>query len=356
MIEKNHTTMMLHPTAAERLVIASVLNWNTAALTHQVVTSLRALTVPSGLRFHIVVVDNGSRPDDVAALEEALRPMLAHGVELLRQSENLGFAGGCNVVLELAAARGAEFVWLVNSDAQVPQQNTLALLLAYMGSHPECGAVSPQLCLPEAPHKTYFSGSYHDWTRRISVRVDEARCLAEEQERPFDMWVPGTALFLRQAALAQVGMLNEQYFAYYEDDDICTRLASGGWTCNVCHETAIWHEMPRAETDRPPYYFYLIQRNHLLFWYGNTPAAFRKLLLLRLLDQAFFDVNKLIRKGCHPHATASALGILDFLSRRYGPPDLKRPVPLWIQLLVKVFGVLQKNALSQFTMIKTESQ
>lgn len=331
---------------AKRNVAVSILNWNTAAMTLACVETVRSLDIPDGVTMHILVVDNGSADEDFALLSAQAD---AHGITLHREPTNLGFAGGTNVSIRLARERNAEFIWLVNSDALIDEGPTLVKLIEMMDVVPTCGAATPKLVLPAAPHKTYFCGAYHDWGRRQSIRTAEPESRRNEEAIPSEVWVPGTALFLRMAALEQAGPLDERFFAYYEDDEICARLAAAGWVSRVCFDVAVRHHMPRAETDRPPYYFYLIQRNYLLFWFENTPAAHRKMLFAKLMDQAFFDVNKLRQKGFTPHANAALLGIHDFLRKQYGAPNLIRPVPLSMKLAVRAMWVFQYRALRKFS-------
>lgn len=327
---------------SERVVVVSILNWNTAEMTLGCVRQLKLLALPRDVRLEIVIIDNASKGSDAALLSEHSRDL---GYTLLVQPRNLGFAGGTNVAVRFAQERKADFIWLINSDAVVDQASTLADLLDLMDVHPECGAASPKLLLASAPFKPYFVGAFHDWQARQSVRVDEAETVVCENRRPKDMWVPGTALFLRITALNEAGPLDERFFAYYEDDEICARLAARGWTSRMCFSAAVKHSMPKAETDRPPYYFYLILRNYLLFWYENTPPESRNLLFLKLMDQAFFQINKLSWKGYPQHAEAAALGLHDFLKHTFGAPNLQRPVPVYLRIVIRLMQVIQRNAL-----------
>lgn len=337
---------MTHPLypQSRRLVVVSILNWNTAEMTLACVQTLAALDMPDSVRMEIVVIDNGSADADFAVLAAQAE---VNRITLHREARNLGFAGGTNVGIRLARERRADFIWLVNSDALLNQASTLASLVTMMDTETSCGAATPKLLLSAPPHTTYFCGAYHDWGLRQSVRTEEAESRRNEAVRASDTWVPGTALFLRMAALETVGALDERFFAYYEDDEICARLAAAGWVSRVCYDVAVFHHMPRAETDRPSYYFYLIQRNYLLFWWENTPASYRRMLFLKLMDQAFFDVNKLRRKGFPEHANAALLGIHDFLGKRYGAPDLKRPLPLGVRLVAGFMACVQHKALSR---------
>src|SRR5450830_1576724 len=88
-----------------------VLNWNGWQDTIACLASLQRQDYP---HFNLLVVDNGSTDGSVDQIKKAM-PAL----ELLQTGANLGFGGGCNAGIKLALARGADYVWLINSDATV---------------------------------------------------------------------------------------------------------------------------------------------------------------------------------------------------------------------------------------------
>lgn len=312
-------------------VLISILNWNGAAQTLDCVRDLLRQELPEDARADILVIDNGSAPADADMLA---RGLTALPVVLRREAVNHGFAGGHNLALMRALDEGYDFLWLVNSDAVMGNVDVLAQLLAVMTANGRCGAASPLLAILDQPEKVYFCGNFHDWTQLETQRardVDDARATAGR--RLAQQWVPGTAMLLRTQALRAVGPLDERLFAYYEDDELCARLAAHGWHCAVAYDARVLHAMPRRETDRPPYYFYLMARNRLIFWHGSTPAAHRHRLGLKLLDRALYDVNRLYYRGFPEQARAALLGINDFLGRRYGRPMLDRRPGLGLRLL-----------------------
>jgi GT2 family glycosyltransferase len=152
---------------------------------------------------------------------------------------------------------------------------------------------------------------------------------------PNDMWVVGTALFCRLAALRQVGMLDDRLFAYYEDDDICARLSHAGWTSKIAFGTKVLHARTKSSLDeRPPYYFYLMARNSIRFWCAHTPKDFRRLLKLKLLDRNLLMANSLRNKGLSAKTQACLLGIFDGLTGRTGAPELSRRTPVVMKILM----------------------
>lgn len=312
-------------------VLISILNWNGAAQTLDCVHDLLRQQLPEGASTDILVIDNGSAQADADALARGLENL---PVALRRETVNHGFAGGHNLAVARALDEHYDFLWLVNSDAVMGSGDVLARLLVLMAVDGRCGAASPLLAILDQPEKVYFCGNFHDWNRLDTHRarnVDDARATAER--RLAQQWVPGTAMLLRTRALREAGKLDERMFAYYEDDELCARLAAHGWHSAVAYDARVLHAMPRRETDRPPYYFYLMARNHLLFWDGSTPPPHRRRLGLKLLDRALYDVNRLYYRGYPEQAQAALLGIEDFLRRRHGRPVLDRTAGLRVRAL-----------------------
>ena len=319
----------------ERTVLVSILNWNTAGMTAECVASVLRLDRAPGLRLDVVVIDNASAPADRAELDAALA---AAPVTLLPQGRNLGFAGGHNVAIRHAIASGADYVWLVNSDALLAP-DTMNRLVALMEADPRCGSSSPVVRALHDDQRMDFCGARRDWRALDSQRpgtMEEARAL--EAAHPDDMWLAGTVIMFRVAALRQVGELNEKLFAYFEDDDIGVRLSRGGWTNRLAYDAVARHAQPDVK-ERAPHYFYLLYRNAFLFWTENTPPPYRRFLRLRLLDRALFTANRLFDRGLTQKAEACLLGAYDGLQGRGGPVDLQRRPPLAIRLLCGLLRV-----------------
>ncbi|WP_332876073.1 glycosyltransferase [Massilia sp. S19_KUP03_FR1] len=319
-------------------VLVSILNWNTSEMTGECVESVMKMRVDPGVSLTILVIDNGSAAPDWENLQRRLARL---NVELIRNDTNRGFAGGHNVAIKLAHERQMDFIWLVNSDSLL-EANTLTEVLKVMAADPQCGAVSPVVRILENQEEIDFCGTYHDWENLTFVR---AKTVAEgrqmESDRPMDMWLTGTVVLFRMAALRDIGELNAHLFAYYEDDDIGIRLARKGWRNRMAFETSALHATPPAK-QRPPHYFYLMHRNAFLFFVAHTPAAYRARLRWRLMDKAMFTANRLRRKGLASSADACLLGALDGWRGQGGVPALDRRPPLLMQVARKL--LLLKHA------------
>jgi GT2 family glycosyltransferase len=312
-------------------VLISILNWNSADVTLQCLESIAAMRPETGVALSVVVIDNGSREDDYQRLQQGVQ---RRGITLLRQDANLGFAGGHNLAIRMAMVQRADFIWLVNSDAVIDPA-CLGQLVALMASRPDCGAASPMVVALDDDAEIDFCGARHDWSR---LETERARSVEQahgwEHETPDTMWASGTVVMYRMAALRQIGMLDDKLFAYYEDNDIGARLAQAGWRSLVAFDARARHLRYVYDLHhRPPYYFYLMTRNSILFWRKHTPAPFRRCIRLRLLDRSLFLANILFAKSQHEKARACMLGALDGMLGRGGPPRLERRVPRLFDLL-----------------------
>jgi len=210
-------------------VAAVVVHWRDAADTRGCVESLAA--EPD---LDLVVVDNGSRPplDPIAA---------ARPVTIIRSDENLGYAGGANLGFDAALAAGAETVLLLNNDVRVRRGATDAALRV-LASDPRVAVVGPKVLAREDPSRLWLA-----WGRVTYRQSLVALCGAGEPDGPAfarerDVeWVAGCAMWLRAAALADVGRLDEAFFAYHEEVDWCTRARARGWRVVYCPAAVVTH-------------------------------------------------------------------------------------------------------------------
>jgi GT2 family glycosyltransferase len=318
-------------TSAPRRILISVLNWNCTDETTACVQSLAVLRNEGGHELDIVVIDNGSRPDEWERLQENLR---GARLTLLRNEANLGFAGGHNIALRRALDSGADYAWLVNSDAVV-KPDALDKIVVLIDADPHCGAVSPVILARDDESVIDFCGARHDWAAMASVSsvsVEETRRM--EALYPGDMWLMGAAFMLRVAALREVGLLNDAYFAYYEDNDICARLSAKGWLCRMAFDAVVLHSHPRLRmSEKGAYYFYLMARNSFKFWYQHTPAPYRRLIRLKLIDRALLVANRLRNSGYEEKSDACMLGVYDSQIGKSGKWNLERKVPWTVKTL-----------------------
>jgi hypothetical protein len=220
-----------------------VVSWRTRELTLTCLTSLAVDATRSGLEVETVLVDNASGDGTVEAVAAAFP-----AVRIVASEANLGFAAGCNRGLAIA---GGRHVLLLNPDAEVPA-GTLGALVGFLDSTPRAGAVGCRLVSPSgAPQFSAgrFLTPFNQFAETIglarilpavalrrSYRDDELEAEAAEVD-----WAVGACLAVRRAALDEVGPLDERFFMYSEDEDLCYRLRAAGWTVHLLTGLAVRH-------------------------------------------------------------------------------------------------------------------
>ena len=330
-------------TAVKPKILVSILNWNGARKTLHCLASIKdeQATTGSVADVSVLVLDNGSRSDDRAELQAAIPAF----VTLQCLPVNLGFTGGHNIAIASAIAEGYDFIWLLNNDAEVVP-GTLLKLVNEILLDDKTGAVSPVL-RNSADRTTVVrcvnTHNWADWESNRIVAFDEAQRL--QQTAPGSVWLDGTAILFRVKALAQTGPLDDRLFAYYDDDDIGTRLARLGWHSRCVFAATVYHDVRYTYEEYPPYLVYLLQRNHMLFYYKHTPVPYRRMLYLRLVDKAFFEANRRRDRGLPEQADMMLLALEDFIRGRFGPPSQNRKVGWWLRAAASVLAFVNRKKL-----------
>lgn len=180
----------------------------------------------------VIVVDNGSTDGTVEALAEA-----APAARIVPMALNAGFARATNVGIGMAKGR---YVMVLNPDTVV-EAGTVDQLVEWLDTHPRAAVASPQLLNPDgtdqrtarsfpAPSAAVF-GRRSPLTRwfphnRFSRRYLSSRGISAEPYRTD--WVSGAAMMVRASTLAELGGFDESFFLFWEDADLCKRIASTG--------------------------------------------------------------------------------------------------------------------------------
>jgi len=298
------------------LVAAVVLVYNRWGL---VPRCLPALFDSTYRNLQILVVDNGSSvpvPDDI-------RPLL-EPCTILRTPRNLGYAGGNNVGIARALGLGAEYVLLINDDAYVGKE-CVEKLVAAMVADPRAGAVGPLVLDAREPGIVQSAGGL--WDRRKLRGHHRGRGVADrgqyDRVLPSD-FVDGCCILLRSSALPRVGVLDEAFFLYYEEAELCHRLRTAGYSCLVVPWARVEHEGPRRGTRGSPVTSYFSHRNRFLFLRKTSAGWRRAARLARALGSEAPAIGRYLAHPTDSWEKARLRGVID------GIRGVQGPGPAWI--------------------------
>lgn len=220
---------------------------------------------------HVAICENGSGDDSPARIAAWIRDRDASGWCSLRALDhNRGFTGGNNAIIEAALewACPPGFILLLNPDT-VPDPGMVGGLRRSLERNPRWGFVGPVM--------TNADGSQHPSCFRDIRPINEMLRAAGTGaiDRVFRRWIVSTPIPHREAphewitfacamtrreVLEQVGVLDEGYFAYFDDADLCWRARRAGWIIGHCPEVRCVHfkgtssgvHRLRKERKRPP--------------------------------------------------------------------------------------------------------
>lgn len=247
-----------------------LVNWNGKEDTLDCLVSLGKLKVES-LKFKVIVVDNGSTDDSVATVKKNYPDVV-----VLETGQNLGFAGGNNVGIRHALRWGADYVWLLNNDTVVDNSALVALLDAF--GDKSVGIVGSKIYFLAGHefHKErydeskqgkvlWYAGGLIDWQNMYASHrgVDEVdkRQFDKTEETPF---VTGCSMMVKKEVFGKIGLLDEKFFAYLEDLDLCLRAKQAGYKLLYAPQSIVWHKNAGSSGAGSDTHQYYMTRNRLL--------------------------------------------------------------------------------------------
>jgi GT2 family glycosyltransferase len=233
------------------LVSAVVANWNGADRLAACLDSLLAQTWPA---LEILVVDNGSSDGSPALV----RARYGGHVTLIESPVNLGFAGGNNVAIR--AANG-KYIALLNNDA-VAHRDWIAAMVRAAESDPRAGMCACKILVLDGGGLIDSAGGLlmsADGLGRGRGRLEHD---GAAWSRPGDALIPSAcAALYRRAMLDEIGLFDEDFFAYCEDSDLGLRGRLAGWTCCYVPEAVVYHAYSRSTAPYSAFKAFYVERN-----------------------------------------------------------------------------------------------
>ncbi len=234
--------------------------------TQDTIECVRSLRKSAFTDFALYIVDNASGSEALATLARE-----CPDATLIANASNLGFAKGNNIGIAQALQEGARFILLLNNDTIV-EPSLLAALLEALQRHPSAGIAGAKIRYFNRPSTLWFAGGVlNDRSGRgRHMGIGEEDRGQYDQERFVD-FVTGCCLLVRREVIDRIGMLDEEYFAYYEDSDFCLRARRAGFQVVFTPSARLLHKVSGTAVREGPVYLYFTLRNRLLFLRKNTP-------------------------------------------------------------------------------------
>ncbi len=255
------------------LISAILVNYNDRRHLAPCLASLRAELGDEG---EIIVVDNASTDGSPAYLASEFP-----AVRMIANADNRGFGAANNQ--GLAAAAGA-LVLFLNTDT-VLGPGSIRRLVQTLAENPDAAAVGPALIHPDGSFQVSFGKNVSfpaQFVQKLFLNPFYKRALSRRADPRRVGWLSAACLLVRMDALRRIGGFDERYFLYFEDIDLCRRLAASGGRLVFEQRAAVVHDGGATTTGRARDTRFEYRRSQLYFYSRHAPPASRFFLRLYL--------------------------------------------------------------------------
>lgn len=203
---------------------------------HLLPACLDSLSCGRGGRYDVVVADNGSGDGSLELLKNSYP-----WVRVIDIGRNRGFSVAYNIALRDVIARGDEYALLLNNDTYVAPDFVEEMLRA-VEAEPTMGAVSPKIYFAHDPSLFWYAGGDVSlWTGTARHRGWKTVDRGQFDLRRDITLATGCAMLVRCSALRDVGLLDEQFWAYLEDVEWSLRFLKSGYRLGFAPKARVWH-------------------------------------------------------------------------------------------------------------------
>jgi hypothetical protein len=272
---------------------------------------LKSLSELTYNNFRVIVVDQNSG-DGTPEAVRAQYPV----VEVIENPVNDGFTGGNNLGMRAALKHSTKYLFLLNNDTVV-EPGLLEKLVAPLEADRKVGIIGPTILYFGEPEIICWAGSGIDWRGRSSSSKCGQSIKTLEMRMRETGTVSGCAMLIRRAVLEQVGLLDNRFFIYYEENDLCERARRVGWKLVYLPTAMLWHkESQVTKTVGNDFGYYHMTRNRLLYLWKN--ASPRLLACLYCIGSTLKQVLVLVLRGQAHEAIVMLRALRDSLTGQWG--------------------------------------
>ena len=263
-----------------------IVNYRTGKLTCECLSSLEGEINKN--RDSVIVIDNNSGDDSAQQISRLIDEQEWHDwVTFIPINSNDGFAFGNNVALRhlFSSVELPDYVWLLNPDTIV-RKDACGHLIAFLQNHPVAGIVGSRLeDLDGTPQVSAFRhhsiiseflagmglGVLDKWFAKWIVAPSPVSEIPHVTD-----WVAGASMMIRIDVFKRIGVLDDKYFLYFEEEDFCKQATEAGWQCWYEPASRVVHLVgsasgisdTRKKAPRRPTYWFESRRRFFLKNYG----------------------------------------------------------------------------------------
>lgn len=247
----------------KNLISIVIVNYNGKKWLKKLLDSLCGQTYKN---FEIIFVDNGSSDNSIEYVKTNYS-----NVQIVVSKENRGFAGGNTLGLKYAHG---EYILLLNNDTWA-ERDCLAKFIEAFKEIPNLGSVQSKIILMNEPDRLDVCGSY--WTDSSFLYHYGYR--KDQSKKKYNIPMPffsnkGVSMMVKKEVIEKVGFLDNDFWSYYEETDLCNRLWLAGYECWYYPKAVVYHAMGGTSLTFPNSYIQFHNfKNKLLSFLKNFEVS-----------------------------------------------------------------------------------
>lgn len=274
-------------------------NWNGADFLKDCLDSLLHQTVP----VTIVVVDNGSSDSSRLILES-----YGEKIVTIYRDRNYGFTGGVNPGIEYAIDNHFDAIALLNNDAKASTNWIAELTKRLRGS---TGIVTSLIVSIDGKKIDTTGEQLSVWGLPSPASRGKQSSTFDSKEDEYVFGASGGASLYSVQMLREIGLFDEDFFAYYEDVDISWRAQLSGWKVLFVPSAKVYHHIGATSSRIRGLTSYHTFKNLRLLVLKNTSPSLRKIIYPRFyIAYSLFQLKALFSSNALPMLKGSFAGIM----------------------------------------------
>ena len=269
-----------------------IVTWNVHEDIYQCLNSIEQ-NKPS-CSYEVIIVDNASTDGTIDIIQNKFPETM-----LIINNDNRGFAAANNVGI---GKSNGQYILFLNPDTII-QSNALDILIAYLDENQDVGACGPKLLYNDGKLQPstrkfpdYYSALYQNTILkntglfRKNYNIYRMRDFNFDQIKDVDILM-GAAILTRRSIIENIGPMDESFFMYYEEADLCYRIVQAGWRIVFVPDAAIIH-LGGKSSDQIPLKTRMMRLKSLLIFFrkhygcvktGFFNCIFKPAVLLRYI-------------------------------------------------------------------------
>lgn len=234
----------------------------------------RAISCQDYKSYCLYLIDNSVNNKTNELIDSLLKKFPVTEYRHLKNDDNIGVAAGNNAGIKIALSEGCSHVLLLNNDIEIPQTFLFRSLVEISETKGESLIVPKIFYYPGK--KIWMAGGYIDKFRALGVHYGYDKNDAPKYNVSKHVsYAPTCFMLIKKDVFDKVGMIDEKYFAYYDDTDFVFRAGLAGYKIYYEPSLYILHKVSSIAGTESPFYVYYSNRNKIYFIRKNFRGFFK---------------------------------------------------------------------------------